>query len=158
MRFITLVVVVVVGSTVLAREASAQEVRFTGFAGGGATSDMNGQRYPTLGGGVLVEPGVRWLALGAQGETFFQWPYFTGRGALFAQGNLLPDSPVRPIIIAGYGFGEDSGPVIGAGFEARSINGKGPGVRFTVEDFIVRRNRFLRETGHQVAFKVAVLF
>src|SRR3954469_23822759 len=89
-----------------AQPAAAQEVR--GFAFGGATADMNNQTYPALGGGVLVDLGQPWLAAGAQGESFFQFPYFTGRGAVFAEGRLFARSALRPLLLGGYTFGEVS--------------------------------------------------
>ena len=65
---------------------SAQDLR--GFVAGGVTSEVTHQ-FPSVAGGVLVNVGEPWVSVGAQGETFWQWPYFAGRGTLFAQGNLI---------------------------------------------------------------------
>jgi len=115
----TLVAVAALLFVAATQNASAQEVR--GFAFAGTTSDSNSQRFPAVGGGVTVDLGQPWLAAGAQGETFFELPYFAGRGAVFAEGRILPRSTVRPLVIAGYGFGEDAGPLVGAGIGAAPV-------------------------------------
>jgi hypothetical protein len=64
---------------------------------------------------------------------------FAGRGAVFAQGNLLARKPVRPFVLAGVGFGEDGGTLVGAGLEVRSPDTR-IGFRVTVEDYVARRS------------------
>src|SRR5258705_10296833 len=136
--------------------ASAQEIR--GFASAGVTSDVNDQRFPAFGGGVLVDLGQPWVSAGAQGETFVSWPYFGGRAAVFGQGNLAPKKAVRPFVLAGVGFGEGAGPMFGGGVELRAPNQR-LGFRFAVEDYVVRLNGFEGSgTGHQVALRAAILF
>ena len=157
MRFVTVAAIVVLALAGSARGALAQDVSVRGFAGGGATSDLNDQRYPVLGGGVLVDLGQPWVSAGAQAQTFFQWPYFTGRAAVFAQGNVLPNKPVRPFVLAGYGWGQDAGPLLGAGVEIRGP-GSRAGVRVAIEDYVVKAGRFFPETRHQVAATVSVVF
>jgi hypothetical protein len=110
---------------------------FRGFIAGGVTSEGNSQQFPSAGGGVLVNVGQPWVSAGAQAETFWQWPYFAGRGTLFAQGNLIPKGRVRPFVLGGIGFGEASGPMIGAGVEIRPTNGR-HGLRLSVEDYLLR--------------------
>ena len=80
-----------------ARPASAQSVR--GWAFTGKTSDINAQNFAAAGGGVLVEAGQPWLLAGLQGEALFQLPYVAGRGAVFAVGRILPNSPYRPFVL-----------------------------------------------------------
>lgn len=139
-----------------AARTSAQEVR--GFASAGYSSDLNDQRYPAFGGGVLVDLGQPWVSAGAQGETFVSWPYFAGRGTFFGQGNLLPKGPVRPFVLGGVGFGEDGGPMFGAGVELRPSNER-LGWRIAVEDYVRRYTAFDGpKTGHQVAVRVGILF
>jgi hypothetical protein len=136
--------------------ASAQAVR--GFASAGYTSDLNEQRYPAFGGGVLVDLRQPWVSAGAQGDAFVSWPYFGGRAAVFGQGNVVPKGPVRPFVLAGVGFGEDSGPMLGAGVEVRPPNQR-IGLRVAVEDYMRRYNAFGGpKTGHQVAVRVGILF
>ena len=96
---------------------SAQDLR--GYVAGGVTSEVTHQQFPSVAGGVLVNVGQPWLSAGAQAETFWQWPYFAGRGTLFAQGNLFPNGRVRPFVLGGVGFGESAGPMIGGGVELR---------------------------------------
>jgi hypothetical protein len=152
---------------------SAQNVR--GFVTGGVISDVNHQRFPSAGGGVLVDVGQPWLSFGAQGETFWQWPYFARRGTVFGQANLIPKGRIRPFVLGGGGFGETAGPMLGGGVELRPPNG-GPGLRVSVEDYLVRiggldcasyglqsycdeNPRAARGyTEHQVTVRVGVLF
>lgn len=152
---------------------SAQDVR--GFVTGGVISDVNHQRFPSAGGGVLVDVGQPWLSIGAQGETFWQWPYFAGRGTVFGQGNLNPKGRIRPFVLGGVGFGETAGPMFGGGVELRPPNGS-LGLRVSVEDYLSRIGGLdcasyglqsycegnPREARgyieHQVAVRVGVLF
>jgi hypothetical protein len=136
--------------------ASAQEVR--GFASGGFTTDVNTQRYPAFGGGAVVSLGQPWVSAGAQADAFVSWPYFGGRGAVFGQGNLAPKRPISPFVLAGYGFGEDSGPMIGAGVDLRAPHQR-IGLRLAVEDYVLRYRRYQGPTtSHQIAFRAGILF
>jgi hypothetical protein len=145
----------------VAHAASAQPVR--GFVFGGSTTDLNKQQYPAFGGGVLVDLGQPWLAAGAQGESFFDFPYFTGRGAVFAEGRLAKPSAVRPFLLGGYTFGEISGPMAGAGVEIRSSRAR-VAFRLTVEDNIYRGpfgfsgQGVSTETRHQLATHLGISF
>jgi hypothetical protein len=147
---------------VSARPAVAQPVR--GWAFTGKTSDVNAQNFATAGGGVLVEAGRPWLLAGAQGEALFQLPYVSGRGAVFAEGRLLPKSPYRPFVLGGIGFGEDAGPLIGGGFEVGAPNSRW-GLRLTVEDYLRRIDVYSlgiatgsSELRHQVAVRFGITF
>ena len=153
--------------------ALAQAVR--GFVAGGVISDVNHERFPSAAGGVLVNLGQPWLAVGAQGETFWLWPYFAGRGTVFAQGSLSPKGGIRPFVLGGVGFGESAGPLIGAGVELRPPNRR-VGVRVSVEDYLSRIGRWPCESyglqshceanpraargyiEHQLAVRIGVLF
>ena len=144
-----------------ARPASAQSVR--GWAFTGKTSDVNGQNFAAAGGGVLVEVGQPWLLAGMQGEALFQLPYVSGRGAVFGEGRILPRSPYRPFVIGGIGFGQDAGPLIGAGIEVGAPNSRW-GLRMTVEDYVRRIGYSLgafqptSEVRHQVAVRFGITF
>ena len=145
-----------------ARSASAQPVR--GWAFTGRASDNNAQNFPAAGGGVLVDVGQPWLLAGAQGEALFQLPYVAGRGAVFGEGRLMPGSPYRPFVMGGIGFGEDAGPLIGAGIEVGAPNSRW-GLRMTVEDYMRRIDgysigefRRAAEVRHQVAFRFGITF
>ena len=148
---------------------------FRGFVAGGVTSEVNQQQFPSAAGGVLVNLGQPWIAAGAQAETFWQWPYFAGRGTLFAQGDLIPKGRVRPFVLGGIGFGEAAGPMIGGGVELRATNGR-HGVRLSIEDYLSRIDGLPCQSfglqsycdanprqarsyiEHQAAFRVGVLF
>ena len=126
---------VVVSLTTLASTASAQNVR--GFVSGGVISDVNHDSFPSVGGGMVVNLGQPWVAAGVQAETFWQWPYFAGRVALFGQGNIVPRGRFRPFVLAGYGFGETAGTLVGGGIEFRPLHHRA-GLRISVEDYLVR--------------------
>ena len=111
-RFIGITGVLSIAALAGAGTASAQDLR--GFVAGGVMTDVNSGRYPAVGGGVVVDLGQPWVSGGAQGEAFFSWPYVAGRGALFAQANVVPRGPVRPFLLAGVGSGESAGPLAGA--------------------------------------------
>lgn len=126
---------IMISMTTLASTASAQNVR--GFISGGIISDVNHQNFPSAGGGIVVNLGQPWVSAGAQGETFWQWPYFAGRGTFFGQGNLFPKGRIRPFVLAGYAFGETAGTMVGGGIEFRPLNGRA-GLRISVEDYLSR--------------------
>jgi hypothetical protein len=146
----------VLGLLACAPSVSAQEVR--GFASGGFTTDVNAQRYPAFGGGAVVSLGQPWVSAGVQADAFVSWPYFSGRGVVFGQGNLAPRKPISPFVLAGYGFGEDSGPMIGAGIDLRAPNQR-IGFRLAVEDYVLRYRGYQGPTtSHQIAFRAGILF
>lgn len=170
LRIPALIVLATIAGTSI---VSAQNVR--GFVTGGVISDVNQQRFPSAGGGILVDVGRPWLSVGAQGETFWQWPYFSGRGTVFGQGTITPNGRIRPFVLAGAGFGETAGPMLGGGVEMRPSN-RGLGLRLSVEDYLVRiggldcgsygLQSYCEENPraargyieHQVAVRVGVLF
>jgi hypothetical protein len=148
----------------VAHPAGAQGLAVRGFAGVAATSTVNREWYQGAGGGVTVDLGTPWVGAGAQGEALISWPYFAGRGAVFGQFNAVPRSSVRPFVLAGTGFGEDSGPLVGAGVEVHAPNSR-HGFRLSVEDYVHRYTAYslatlqpVKTTGHQVAVRVALLF
>jgi len=144
-----------------AQAASAQPLR--GFAFGGVTADANAQTFPAFGGGVLVDLGQPWIAAGAQGEAFVDFPYFAGRGAVFAEGRILPRSRVRPFVLAGAGFGEGAAPLIGGGVEIR-VPGNRFAFRLAIEDYVWTGHvhNFGRparkETRHNIATRIGITF
>jgi hypothetical protein len=73
MRTLRIATLVVLTTTVGPSSVSAQD--FWVFATGGVMSDTNHERFPSAAGGVLVSLGQPWLSVGAQGETFWQWPH-----------------------------------------------------------------------------------
>ena len=168
-RAVLLALVTHVGVAVV----SAQDLR--GYVAGGVTSEVTHQQFPSVAGGVLVSVGQPWLSVGAQGETFWQWPYFAGRGTLFAQGNLISNGRVRPFVLGGVGFGESDGPMIGGGVELRPLNRR-LGVRVSIEDYLAHIDGLPCESfglqsycesnprqargyvDHQLALRVGVLF
>ena len=135
MRILRVAASIVLLTQIGAQVAEAQT--FRGFIAGGITSESTNQHFPSAAGGVLVNIGEPWLSAGAQAETFWQWPYFAGRGTLFAQGNLVPKGRVRPFGLAGFGIGEAAGPMVGGGVEFRPTNGR-HGLRLSVEDYLLR--------------------
>ena len=147
-----------------AQTVSAQEIR--GFAYGSGTTAQNDQHYPGFGGGVVFDLGQPWLAVGAQGEAFSSWPYFAGRGSVFAEGRLMPNAAIRPIVLGGAGFGQYGGPMFGGGVEIRVPRSR-LAVRMTVEDYVRRDTRYSftervepmgTVTSHQVATRFGVSF
>jgi hypothetical protein len=156
--------IAVIASVLLtsARPAAAQAVR--GWAFTGRTTDINAQNFPAAGGGVLAEVGQPWLLAGLQGEALFHLPYVAGRGAVFAQGRILPKSPYRPFVLGGIGFGEDAGPMIGGGIEVGAPNSRW-GLRMSVEDYVRRVDIYSfglatggSELRHQVALRFGITF
>ena len=112
----------------------AQEVQ--GFAAAGAQTNSFGETFPVFTAGATVDLGRRWISAGGQGDLFVSWPYFAGRGTVFGQLRPFPRRRVSPIVLGGVGFGEVSGPMLGAGLEVSS--GQRP---FEAEDYR-RRLRF----------------
>jgi hypothetical protein len=173
-RFVSIAGVLAFATLCGIQPLSAQDLR--GFAGGGVMSDVNSERFPAFGGGVLVDLGQPWISAGGQGEAFVSWPYFGGRGAVFGQGNVIPKGPVRPFLLAGVGFGESSGPLFGGGVEIAPRTGR-LGLRVAVEDYLARVGGFNcgalgysaaqcagfphggnEYTAHQVTLRVGLLF
>jgi hypothetical protein len=139
MRLPGIAVFVVVATVAAAGRLGAQDLR--GFVAAGVMSDPNGQRFPAFGGGVLIDLGQPWLSAGGEGEMFVSWPYFAGRGAVFAQGNVMRRGPLRPFVVGGMGFGESAGPMFGAGIDVRPGNRR-IGVRAAVEDYLAHVEGF----------------
>jgi hypothetical protein len=147
-----------------ASTASAQDAR--GFVGAAVSSNISHDHYAGVGGGVTIDLGTPWISAGGQGEALVSWPYFAGRGALFAQGNLAHTARFRPFVLGGYGFGEDAGPLVGGGVELREPQTR-YGFRISVEDYVVRYDAAyesyvaghpVTRTGHQVAIRASLLF
>jgi hypothetical protein len=174
MRLPGIAALVVIATVAAAGRLGAQDLR--GFVAAGVVSDPNGQRFRGFGGGVLIDLGQPWVSAGGQGEMLVSWPYFAGRGAVFAQGNILRRGPLRPFVVGGMGFGESAGPMSGAGVDVRP-GSRQIGVRAAVEDYLdhvagfdcaaygysqASCDAYLRGgrayTGHQVTFRIGVLF
>ncbi len=143
--------------------ARAQDAR--GFIGAAVSSSVNNEHHASVGGGVTIGLGPRWLSGGAQGEALISWPYVAGRGALFAQAQVANRSSFRPFVMAGMGMGEEAGPLVGGGFEMRE-RGTRYGFRVTIEDYVTRYDQYgpeyrtgpIARTGHQIAVRGALLF
>lgn len=165
MRFVAAVALVFGLIAGTASPAAAQPVQFRGFTTTGSASEVNGQKVLAFGGGVVADLGQPWVSAGAAAEAFTSNGYYAGRGTLFAQVNPFGGRVVRPFVLGGIGFGVYDGPMVGGGIEARGPNTR-LGFRVSVEDYIARYNRYGsgsslpigRQTGHQVSFKVGVLF
>jgi hypothetical protein len=174
MRNWPVVVLVALGAALLAGDVSAQALR--GFAGGGMVKDLNGQTFPAVSGGAVVDLPTSWFSAGAQGDMFISWPYFAGRGTVFGQVNVIRRGPVRPFLLGGFGFGEDGGPMIGGGVDVRVPNQR-IGLRVSVEDYLAHVGGFdcfglgytqaycdanlkggRPYTAHQTSLRVALLF
>ena len=112
----------------------------SGFAALGVHQDTNDARFASASGGVVFDLPTEWLSAGAQGDLFVSYPYVAGRGTVFAQGNVVPRRSIRPFALAGFGFGESAGPMIGAGVEIWRPNGRG--LRVTVQDYLARIGGF----------------
>jgi hypothetical protein len=155
MRTLGIAALVVLGTLGGSRLSAGQEVR--GFVGGG-TASVDSHSYPSFGGGVLVNAGQPWVSVGAQGDGFVSLPYVVGRGALFAQGNLVPKGRIRPFVVAGYGFGAFEGAMVGGGLEIRP-KGSGLGFRGSVENYreSYRGLRGSSATNH-LTVRLGVLF
>jgi hypothetical protein len=147
--------------TLLLAVPAVQAQHLRGFASVAVAGDSNGTRYPAFGGGVIIDAGQPWVSVGGQGEALVSWPYVAGRGAVFAQGNLArKNQPIRPFLLAGCGFGEETGTILGGGVEVRSPV-SGIGLRLTIEDHMLRPrgyHLYNLPTQHQVGFRVGILF
>jgi hypothetical protein len=130
-------ILVIAFFTVLAGMSSASAQTIRGFVSGGMITDVNQQRFPSAGGGIVVNLGMPSLSAGAQAETFWQWPYFAGRGTVFGEIELIPNGRIRPFVLGGRGFGETAGPMFGGGLELRP-SGTRVGLRVSVEDYLAR--------------------
>ena len=167
------VILVVLAPLIHVQPIGAQELR--GFAGAGTVWDLNDGRFPAVAGGVRLDLPTWWFSAGAQGEMFVSWPYVAGRGAVFGQVNAVRRGAVRPFFLAGLGFGESAGPMVGAGVELRLRDRIG--LRASVEDYLARVQGFdcsaLGYTqsycdanlhggrsyiGHQLAVRLGLLF
>ena len=116
------------------RSGAAQAL--SGFGTFTINSDVNGQRFTGASGGVLIDLAGSWVSAGVQGDVFVSWPYFAGRYGPVGQLNVVRRGPVRMFAIGGYSWGEQSGPMIGAGVEFWT--GDHLGFRATVQDYLAR--------------------
>ena len=172
MRTLRIAALIMLATTTGGSSVWAQDIR--GFATGGVASDVNNERSPSAGGGIVLNLGQPWLSVGVQGETFWQEGYFTGRGAVFGQGNLIPNGRIRPFVLGGIGFGESAGTMFGGGVELRQPNRR-LGLRVSVEDYLSKVDgidcaggwepyceanaREARDSiRHQVTLRVGILF
>jgi hypothetical protein len=119
-------------SAVTPRIAMAQPLR--GLGNLSINSDLNGQVFTGVSGGVLLDLAHAWLSAGAEGDLFISWPYFAGRGGPIVQVNLVRHAPVRIFAIAGMSWGEQAGPMFGGGIEVWTQGRFG--LRATVQDYL----------------------
>ena len=116
-----------------AAPVSAQQLR--GFITAGGSSDLN-TYHPAIDIGVLRDAFTTWVSAGAEADIMFGNGYVSGRGAVFGQANLYPRRNIRPFLLGGFGWGEDSGPVLGAGLEVWAK--RRVGLRLNVRDFVAQ--------------------
>ncbi len=100
------------------RPAAAQPL--SGFGTFSLTSDVNGQVFPGISGGVLLDVAGSWVSVGAQGDLLVSGVYFAGRGGPIVQVNVLRYRNVRLFALGGMAWGEEAGPVMGAGIDVWS--------------------------------------
>jgi hypothetical protein len=125
----------------IAQPRTLQAQAFTGFLTGGTTKDLNDERFPTIGSGLLVEFLDGWVAGGGQLDIMFSLPYAAGRGGPLFQGSVLQTHGVRLFGLLGYFAGEDSGTNIGGGIEWRP-RGQDIALRATAQDTLQRVGGF----------------
>src|SRR3954447_4145431 len=118
-------------------QVSAQQLQ--GFVTGGSSAGENGEQFPTIGGGLLIDVARGWVSAGGQADVFFSNGYATGRGGVLAQANIVRRRAVRPFIVGGFGWGEDAGPTFGAGIEVWSGR---VGFRASVQHYETRVRSF----------------
>jgi hypothetical protein len=129
------VVAVLMGA---ARPVGAQPV--FGYTAFSINSDLNDQVFSGASGGVLIDVAHSWVSAGAEADLFVSWPYFAGRGGTFAQVNVVRRSPFRIFAMGGFSWGEQSGPMVGAGVELWTRGRLG--LRATVQDYLARVEGF----------------
>ena len=113
---------------------------------------MNGEHFPTIGGGILFDAARGWLSAGGQGELFSSNGYVAGRGGVIAQANVIRRRAVRPFVLGGYGWGEDAGAIMGAGIE---VWGSGrAGFRASVQDSRAR----IPYKKHQPSVQIGIIW
>jgi hypothetical protein len=116
-----------------APDVAAQVV---GFVNGGWNTDLNDSRYPSAGGGAVLDLPAAWVSIGGQGDMLTSFPYVAGRVGVFAQGNLTRRRRIRPFGLAGVGWGEQGGPMVGLGLEV--WGSRKFGLRVSLEDHLRR--------------------
>jgi hypothetical protein len=118
--------------------ASAQPA--IGYAAAGIHREAPGLSFPSVSGGAVVDLPHAWVSAGGQADLFTSNGYFAGRGTVFGQLNFTRRRAVRPCALAGVGWGEADGPMIGAGVEA--WGGRRIGLRVTIQDYLARVGAF----------------
>lgn len=116
----TVVIAMFMTTLVLAGPSQVSAQQLHGFVTGGSSAGENGEQFPTIGGGVLIDVARGWVSVGGQGDLFFSNGYATGRGGVLAQANVVRRRAVRPFVVGGFGLGEDAGATFGAGIEVWS--------------------------------------
>lgn len=114
------------------RTSSAQDAH--GFVIVGAP--IGSVDYGSIGGGLVFDLANGWLSAGGQGDLLIAFPYFAGRGGPIAQVNFVRTSAVRLFASGGYGWGEEGGPMVGAGIELAAT--RKIAFRATVHDYVAR--------------------
>lgn len=125
---------VLAGLIAAPRPAAAQPL--LGFGTFSINSDLNGQVFNGVSGGILIDLAHSWVSVGAEADLFVAWPYFAGRGGPVAQLNFLRRAPVRVFALSGLSWGEQAGPMIGGGVELWTK--RRVGFRATVQDYLAR--------------------
>lgn len=130
-----LIVMVVVAVSFASPEPAAAQQRSV-FVMAGISSDVNDQHFPSIGGGVLFDVASSWISVGGRGDIFFSGGYVAGRGGPITQVSLLRHRRVRPFALGGYAWGEEAGPMLGAGVDVEFRNGIS--VRVSVQDYFAQ--------------------
>lgn len=119
-----------------------------GFVTLGVTTGLNRDYFAGPGGGALFAIGDSPVSVGAKGDLFFSNGYASGRGGPVVQATFNRARPVRPFVIGGIAWGEESGYTFGGGLE---IWGEGRlGFRAGIQDYKRRYG------SHQQAFEAGL--
>ena len=149
MKFTLAALVVAAVSAAGPGQADAQILR--GYTTVGVNADVNEHRFTSFGGGVLVDVAAAWVSAGGEAELLTSNGYFAGRGGPVAQLNAIHTPRVRVFGSGGFAWGEEAGPMIGAGIEWWSRGFVG--LRVRVSDYLARLEGFDRAAfGHAPAF------
>jgi len=134
-----------------ASPVAAQERHY--FVTGGFSRSINDELFPGVGGGVLVELPGSWVSVGARGDVLFSGGYAAGRGGPIAQVALVRRRSARPFVMAGFAWGEEAGPMLGAGIDVWS-RGR-TGFRASFQDYVTNVSN---TAAHQLALQFGIVW